>query len=98
LLCGFQIECFETESATVDKKEILQIKQRGYALDRKEYNLGIWSVAAPVYDHTGSVVASLAIAAPSVCANGRKPESLISMILDSSAKISREIGYEAPAN
>ncbi|HJX12235.1 MAG TPA: IclR family transcriptional regulator [Dehalococcoidales bacterium] len=90
-----------TENTITDvnrlEHEVEKIRQQGYALDREEYDLGIWSVAAPVFDYNGLVVAGLAIAAPSARTNGRKPKKMISMVLAASAEISRELGYKTPA-
>lgn len=74
---------------------IRDIKQQGYALDRREHDSGTWS-AAPVYDHNRLEIASLTIAARSVRTSGVKSRNLISRALDIAGKMPRDIGYEVP--
>jgi IclR family transcriptional regulator, pca regulon regulatory protein len=43
-----------------------QAQKQGYALNDEELTLGHRSVAAPIRDHTGAVVASMSVSVPSV--------------------------------
>src|ERR1039458_4534887 len=46
------------------KAELFRVRKNGYACDLEEHELHIRCVAAPIYDHTGSVQSSLSITAP----------------------------------
>ena len=48
------------------KEEFLRIQKRGVALNDGETDLGIRSVAAPVRDRSGRVIAALNISVPSI--------------------------------
>ena len=45
--------------------ELAEVRSQGYAYVSSELSLDSWAVSAPVRDHTGEVVASLTISAPS---------------------------------
>ncbi|KXF75414.1 IclR family transcriptional regulator [Paramesorhizobium deserti] len=45
-------------------EEFRQIRKQGYAVNDQELELGLRSIAVPVFDHRGTVVAALNIGAP----------------------------------
>ena len=55
----------ETESTLCDpsalRQHLDQVVRRGYATDNEEYLRGMLCLAAPVWDHTGQVVAAVGI-------------------------------------
>lgn len=66
-----RIEFVPTTEFTIDCRErlveeIQQTREQGYAIGVHETVLGVASVAAPVKDATGAIVASVSIVAPSV--------------------------------
>ncbi len=44
--------------------ELALIRDQGYAINDQELELGLRSIAVPVFNHRGSVVAALNIGAP----------------------------------
>jgi IclR family transcriptional regulator, KDG regulon repressor len=50
------------------KTELYRVRKNGYACDLEEHELHIRCVAAPIWDHTGSVQSSLSITAPTISA------------------------------
>ncbi|MGA8223682.1 MAG: IclR family transcriptional regulator, partial [Candidatus Acidiferrales bacterium] len=48
------------------KTELYRVRKNGYACDLEEHELHIRCVAAPIWDHTGSVQSSLSITAPTI--------------------------------
>jgi DNA-binding IclR family transcriptional regulator len=45
-------------------KELRGIRERGYALDEQEHEIGVRCIAAPIHNHAGDVIAAISIAGP----------------------------------
>ncbi|WP_245711671.1 IclR family transcriptional regulator [Gracilibacillus ureilyticus] len=76
------------------RKELTEIRERGYAIDEQEHELGIRCIAAPVFDHEGNVVAAISIAGPADrVTKDRVNGELAKEILAQSQMISRKLGY-----
>jgi len=54
-------------------KELCAIRERGYAVDEQERELGVRCIAAPVRNHEGRIVAAISVAGPTE----RLPRTLI---------------------
>ncbi|PSL40176.1 IclR family transcriptional regulator [Planomicrobium soli] len=75
--------------------ELQVIKEQGYALDNVENEEGIRCIAAPIIDSKGDIIASFSISGPSNrITMDRVNEELVHKITQTSAKISRHLGYE----
>jgi len=75
------------------KQDLLQIKARGYSLDREENEAGAHCVGAPIFDHLGQITAAISVSAPvSRLANG-VAEEVAPAIVETAAAISRQLGY-----
>lgn len=48
------------------KEELEKVKKQGFAIDNEELVSGLKCVAAPVFDHTGSVLYSISVAGPAM--------------------------------
>lgn len=87
-----------TENTITDpdklKKELAAIRERGYALDNEEVEIGLKCVGAPVRDYTGDVVASISIAGPSTRLSEAKIKEYIELIKEYAMKISMALGYK----
>jgi DNA-binding IclR family transcriptional regulator len=87
-----------TEHTITDPKvlrsELRSIRQRGYAENREESELGIVSVAAPIRDDSGAVIASLSLAGP---AERIDPERLAfaEAVVTLARRVSRQMGWKA---
>jgi DNA-binding IclR family transcriptional regulator len=46
------------------KRHLAQVRERGYAVDRQELEPHLCCVAGPVFDRTGTVVASISVSGP----------------------------------
>ncbi|MFZ0954546.1 MAG: IclR family transcriptional regulator [Candidatus Sulfotelmatobacter sp.] len=73
--------------------ELYRVKKNGYACDLEEHELHIRCVAAPIWDHAGSVNASLSITAPVVRMAVTRLRQLAPLIQTAGLQISRELGY-----
>jgi len=87
-----------TENTIITREQLLKeidvINKNGYAVDNEEHEKNIGCIAAPIWDYTKRVVASVSITA---ILYRLEMESLIKykpLILEKSYEISRRLGYE----
>jgi DNA-binding IclR family transcriptional regulator len=73
--------------------ELYRVRKNGYACDLEEHELHIRCVAAPIWDHAGSVNASLSITAPVVRMAVTRLRQLAPLIQTAGLQISHELGY-----
>jgi DNA-binding IclR family transcriptional regulator len=75
--------------------ELYRVRKNGYACDLEEHEPHIRCVAAPIWDHTGIVNASLSITAPVVRMAVTRLRQLAPLIQTAGLQISRELGYQS---
>lgn len=75
------------------EKELDLFRIEGCIFDRDEMNVGIWSVAAPIYTIDGKIGAGVAIVAPTARVNDEKALKFASLTKLCAARISQELGY-----
>ena len=87
-----------TEKTIVDdaalRAELAAIQRRGYATSLGERQVGAASVAAPVFDHDGHVIAVLSVAGPLSRFKSRMSECA-DRLLAAAARVSGHFGYHA---
>jgi IclR family transcriptional regulator, KDG regulon repressor len=74
-------------------EELQFIRERGYALDEQEHEIGVRCIAAPILNHRGEVVAAISVAGPEY----RMPETMAGstmaeQVCASARAISHELG------
>ena len=74
-------------------EELRLIRERGYALDEQEHEIGVRCIAAPIRNHRGDIVAAISVAGPEY----RMPETMtgsamVEQVCASARAISRELG------
>lgn len=74
------------------RRQLAQVRARGWAVSHSERTPGIRAVAAPLYDHTGSVVGALGISAPEVRVDDARAEALGMRARDVAWQVSRMLG------
>lgn len=77
------------------RKELSEVRELGYALDRAEEFEGIHCVGAPVFDHTQRVIASLWISGNNSHLTTDKLPELGVRVKAAADKISARLGYES---
>lgn len=75
------------------RSSLSTINQQGFAITRGERVPGSFAVSAPVFDHTGTLVASLTIAGPIQRLSEEKEYILIDKLRESAKQISEQLGY-----
>ncbi|HHY97591.1 MAG TPA: IclR family transcriptional regulator [Firmicutes bacterium] len=86
----------QTPNTITDKDRLLAeleaIRSQGYALDNMENELGVRCVAAPIFDYSGRVVASMSISGPSIRITEERIPELAEQIKATTREISRRLG------
>jgi IclR family KDG regulon transcriptional repressor len=85
-----------TENTITDRQqfleELIKIRQSGVALNFEEYDKGLSSLAAPVFNFTGHVVAAISVAGPTHIIY-RNQEQISILIKEKSLLISKRLGF-----
>ncbi len=74
------------------RTELADIRKRGYAVSLGERQIGAASVAAPVLDHDGGVVAAISVCGPLSRFEPRMREC-VTLLEKASAAVSAQLGY-----
>src|SRR5438270_6203805 len=75
-----------------------KVRKNGYACDLEENEPHIRCIAAPIWDHTGAVNASVSITGPAVRMSVTRLRQLAPLIQAVSKHISKEMGYQASSS
>jgi DNA-binding IclR family transcriptional regulator len=76
-------------------KEFARIRDRGYAIDNEEHEIGVRCVAAPVRDNTGAVIAAISISMPSMRLALSDIPKYADIVVGAAGEISARLGYRA---
>jgi DNA-binding IclR family transcriptional regulator len=90
-----------TEETVVDpdalERSLAQIRRNGYNVAVGDLDPAVHSIAAPIRDHAGRVVAAVSVAGPSHRFPPAKVEATIQLVCQSAAEISRLLGHRPPS-
>jgi DNA-binding IclR family transcriptional regulator len=75
--------------------ELARIREQGYAVDNEEYDEGLRCIGAPVYDHSGDVVAAIGIGGPVTRVTPERVEELAEVLKRAAAGLSRRLGAQS---
>ena len=75
------------------KRELAQIRTRGFAMADEENEVGVRSVAAPVRDHSGNVIAAISIAGPVQRLTKKVMATFAPDVVGAAEAISARLGY-----
>lgn len=76
------------------EKRILEIQELGYSTEIMEHSPYINGIAAPILDHTGAFVASLAVIGPAVILTNEDLLRIAPRVVDDARSISAMIGHQ----
>jgi DNA-binding IclR family transcriptional regulator len=76
------------------RRELRDVRERGFAVDLEELLQGEASVAAPIDDRRGLTVGAIGITGPAgrLCEDGGPREELVSYVREAARAVSRELG------
>ncbi|WP_054711500.1 IclR family transcriptional regulator [Bacillus sp. JCM 19041] len=81
---------------TIDQviNHMKDVRNRGYAVDDEEMEIGLRCVAAPIFNHRGEAVAAISCSAPIFRMNGELFERAITHVKQACKEISSGLGYQ----
>lgn len=75
------------------KKELKEIKEKRYAIDNEENELGVRCIGAPVFNHNGKVEGAISISGPTIRVTRERIEEFAVEVKKYADLISKELGY-----
>jgi DNA-binding IclR family transcriptional regulator len=84
---------YTISSITELRDEMKKVKAAGYALDNEEEEVGVRCLGAPIFDHSGRVVAAISAAGTTAQIPLDRMEKIAEQVRDTAERISRSLGY-----
>lgn len=86
-----------TPNTITDRDRLLvrldQIRTQGYEVDEEDYEIGTVGVGAPIFDHSGEIVAGVTVTIPSIRYSNERRQGLVELVCEAAAQISERMGY-----
>ncbi len=82
-----------SDAETLESR-LQEIREAGHAISVGELDANIFSIAAPVRDHTGEVIAALGCNGPTARLNDRVQEDAVAAVLFNADRLSRMLGWQ----
>jgi DNA-binding IclR family transcriptional regulator len=76
------------------RRELSKIRAEGCAIVQEELEEGLNAVAAPIYDHTGQVMAALGVAGPAYRVTPERFPELVGQLRMAADQISERLGHK----
>lgn len=74
-------------------KDLIRVRERGWATDDQEYQVGLFCLAAPVYDRGGNVVAAISVSMLASIVDADNLNRLAGSVVESASEISAKLGW-----
>ena len=74
-------------------RELASIRERGYAMDNEEHEIGVRCVASPVRDNRGAVCAAVSVSVPTVRLPDKELPRYRDIVMQAAEEISQRMGY-----
>lgn len=88
----FTEKTLHTEEAL--KRDLIDVRKRGYAIDDEENEMGIICVAAPIYNHRGKIQYALSVSTPKFKMDFNRLEKFGRLVQEAGENISEMLGYK----
>jgi IclR family transcriptional regulator, KDG regulon repressor len=79
------------------KKELVAVRERGYAIDNEEIEEGVRCVSCVVRNFSGEPLAAISVSAPAFRLTSEKVKDLAQPVLAAAHALSRELGFKKEA-
>lgn len=76
------------------KNELKKIRERGYAIDNEENEIGIFCIGAPIFNYDKKVIAGVSISMSLGRAEGEKVDEYAKYVMECAKNISKLWGYK----
>jgi DNA-binding IclR family transcriptional regulator len=100
ILTGWKLEKHTpytiADQATL-RAHLVQVRTQGWAENVNEFEVGVASIAAPIRDHRGTVVAAVSVAGPVQRLDGANLRRFTRHAMEAGDAISRRLGWRDPA-
>ena len=77
-------------------RELSSIREKDYAMDNEEHEIGVRCVAAPVRNNVSAVCGAVSISVPTVRMPDKEIPRYREIVLQATEQISKKMGYRAP--
>lgn len=75
------------------RAELQRVRDRGYAVDDVENEIGVRCISAPMFDHNGDLAGSISLAGPTMRMTWERIEQLTEPVIEAAHDISAQLGY-----
>ena len=75
------------------EEQLLDVVGNGYAVTLEEFEIGLKSMAVPVYNHVGSAIGAISISGPAFRFDPEKTPGLLEALKEAGLQISANMGY-----
>ena len=75
------------------KRELKEVRKRGYAIDNMEHEEGIRCVGAPIRNHRGEAFSAISVSGPSQRFSLSRIEVMAKLVIEAAKEISKKMGY-----
>jgi DNA-binding IclR family transcriptional regulator len=75
------------------RRELAEVRERGYALAVDELEVGLTAVAAPIRNAHGDVIAALSVSGPTFRLDAARLEDVVPELLAAAREISHRLGW-----
>lgn len=73
---------------------LASVRERGYAVSREDFALGVAAVGAPVFDRDGTAIAAVSLGGVASGFTPPRLEQIIAAVVEAASDLSRHLGYE----
>jgi len=76
------------------KKALVEVAEKGYAIDNEELDVGVRCVAGPIRDYTRRIVGAVSVSGPSMrFSDERMEKEIVPLVLQAAEDLSTRLGY-----
>jgi DNA-binding IclR family transcriptional regulator len=75
------------------RRELVEVRDRGYAVAVDELEVGLTAIAAPIRNSHGDVIASLSVSGPTFRLGEGRVKELAPVVMDAADEVSSRLGY-----